>query len=234
MVANITIYSTYVESEEFRGLIKGKLTVSADAETVGVVGRITADRGDLDLFGRRYQLDRAAVRFDGTTDPLLDVLITHDFPDVTTVTQVRGRLSKPELIMSSNPGIYSQGQLLGFLLGGEPSGDPQAGSARDKVTGAGASIIANKIGGYVRNALPVDIDVLKYEAASAGTSAAVTVGTWLSRSLFVAYRRHLEARPDENTGEGEAEYWLSRRVMVEAVVGDRGYNGIDLLWRKRY
>jgi len=234
MIANITIYSTYVESDEFRGLIKGKLTVSADADKIGVVGQISADRGDLDLFGRRYQLERGMVRFDGSTDPLLDILITYDFPDVTTTTQVRGRLSKPDLIMSSNPGTYSQGQLLGFLLGGEPSGDPHAGSARDKVTGAGASIIANKIGGYVRNALPVDIDVLKYEAGTAGTSAAVTVGTWLSRSLFVAYRRHLEARPDENTGEGEAEYWLSRRVMVEAVVGDRGYHGIDLLWRKRY
>ncbi|MBA3454929.1 MAG: translocation/assembly module TamB domain-containing protein, partial [Deltaproteobacteria bacterium] len=234
MIANITIYSTYVESAEFRGLIKGKLTVSADADKVGVVGRITADRGDLDLFGRRYQLDRAAIRFDGTTDPLLDVRITHDFPDVTTVTQVRGRLSKPDLIMSSTPGIYSQGQLLGFLLGGEPSGDPQAGSGRDVVTGAGASFIANKIGGYVRNALPVDIDVLKYEASTAGTSAAVTVGTWLSRSLFVAYRQHLEALPADNTGELEVEYYLTRQVMIEAVVGDRGYNGIDLLWRKRY
>jgi autotransporter translocation and assembly factor TamB len=234
LVANITIYATYVESEEFRGIIKGRLTVSSDANSVGVVGKITTDRGDLDLFGRRYQLETAEVRFDGTTDPLLDVRITHDFPGITTVTQIRGRLSKPELMMSSNPGIYSQGQLLGFLLGGEPSGDPQGGSARDQVTGAGASIIANKIGGYVRNALPIDIDVLRYEAASAGSSAAITVGTWLSRSLFVSYRRHLEARPDENAGEGEAEYWLSRRVMLEAVVGDRGYNGIDLLWRKRY
>jgi translocation and assembly module TamB len=234
LIATITIYSTYVESAELRGIIKGKLTVSADADKIGIVGRITADRGDLDLFGRRYHLERAAVRFDGSTDPLLDLQISHDFPDVTTVTQVRGRLSKPELVMNSTPGGYSQGQLLGFLLGGEPSGDPQGGSAHDQVTGAGASIIANKIGGYVRNALPVDLDVLRYEAATAGSSAAVTVGTWLSRSLFVAYRRHLEARPDENTGEGQAQYWLSRRVMVEAVVGDRGNNGIDLLWRKRY
>jgi autotransporter translocation and assembly factor TamB len=233
-IANITLYSTYIESAEVRGLLKGKMTVSLDADNVGIVGQIAADRADLDLFGRRYQVETAAVRFDGTTDPLLDLRITHDFPDVTTVTQVRGRLSKPELIMSSNPGIYSQGQLLGFLLGGEPSGDPQAGSARDQVTAAGTSFIANKLGGYVRNALPVDIDVLRYEAAGASSSAAITVGSWLSRSLFIAYRRHLEARPDENTGEGEIEYWLSRRVVLEGVVGDRGYNGIDLLWRKRY
>ncbi|MDB4961372.1 MAG: hypothetical protein JWP01_1371 [Myxococcales bacterium] len=233
-IANITLYSTYLESAEVRGLLKGKMTVSVDAENVGIVGHIAADRADLDLFGRRYQVETAAVRFDGTTDPLLDLRITHDFPDVTTITQVRGRLSKPELIMSSTPGLYSQGQLLGFLLGGEPSGDPQSGSARDKVTSAGTSFVANKLGGYVRNALPVDIDVLKYEAAGASSSAAITVGSWLSRSLFVAYRRRLEARPDENAGEGEVEYWLSRRVMLEGVIGDRGYNGIDLLWRKRY
>ena len=234
IIVNLRLKATHVESAEVRGIIKGKLTLSADPRSVGIVGTIEADRGQLDLFGRRYMLERAGVRFDGSTDPVLDVVITHDFPEVTTTTQVRGRLSKPELIMSSDPAIYSQGQLLGFLLGGEPNGDPQSGSAREQATSAGASFVANKIGGYVRNALPIDIDVLRYEAASASESAAVTVGTWLTRSLFLAYRRHLEARPNENAGQGEIEYWISRRVMVEGVVGDRGYNGVDLLWRKRY
>jgi len=62
----------------------------------------------------------------------------------------------------------------------------------------------------------------------------VTVGTWLTHELFLAYRQHLEARPDENTGEGELEYWLSRHVVVEGTAGDRGYNGADLLWQIRY
>jgi hypothetical protein len=135
-------------------------------------------------------------------------------------------------VMSSDPGTYSQGQLLGFLLGGEPDGDP--GNARDRATAAGTSFIANKIGGYVKSALPIDLDVLRYEAATASSSAAVTVGTWLTRNLFLAYRRRLESRPDENAGEGEIEYWISRRVRIEGVAGDRGYDGVDLLWRKRY
>ena len=235
-IANIVIKPTYVESTEMRGYVRGTLRVERDpgGQAIGIVGKIEADRGDLDLFGRRYQLDRAVVRFDGSTDPLLDIIIIHDFPEVTTRTQVRGRLSKPELVMSSDPGTYSQGQLLGFLLGGEPEGQPADGNPRDKAVGAGASIIANKIGGYVKDALPLDIDVLRYEAATSSSGAAITVGTWLSRSLFVAYRRRIEARPDENAGEGEVEYWLTRRVVVEGVVGDRGYNGVDLLWRKRY
>jgi translocation and assembly module TamB len=234
LIANIEIRRTYVESEEVRGYIRGQLRVERDAEAIGIVGKVEADRGDLDLFGRRYQLDRAIVRFDGPPDPLLDIVISHDFPDVTTRTHVRGRLSKPELEMSSDPGTYSQGQLLGFLLGGEPSGQPADGNPRDQAAAAGASLVANKIGGYVREALPIDLDVLRYEAATSSSGAAITVGTWITRSLFIAYRRRIEARPDENAGEGEIEYWLARRLVVEGIVGDRGYNGVDLLWRKRY
>lgn len=233
-VVDITLHSTRVESEEFRGLLKGKLSVRADGDAIGIVGGITADSGDLDLFGHRYYLDRAAVSFDGPIDPILDVRITHDFPDVTTITEVRGRMSNPELRMSSDPGSYSQGQLLGFLLGGDPGGDPQNSSATDKVAGAGASFVANQLGGYVKKALPIDIDVLRYESASATSSAAVTVGTWVNHVLFLAYRQHLSARVDENSSEGELEYWITRRIVVEGVAGDRGVAGVDLLWRKRY
>ncbi|MBA3396864.1 MAG: translocation/assembly module TamB domain-containing protein [Deltaproteobacteria bacterium] len=233
-IARLRLHSTFIESEEIRGLIKGSVELTSDAEAIGIVGKIEADRGNLDLFGRRYQLDRAVVRFDGSTDPLLDVQITHDFPEVTTITQVRGRASKPELIMRSDPGTYSQGQLLGFLLGGEPDGQPADGNPRDKATAAGASFIANQIGGYVKDALPVDLDVLRYEAATSDSGAAITVGTWITRSLFVAYRRRIDAGPDENAGEGEVEYWLKKRIVVEGVIGDRGFNGVDLLWRKRY
>ena len=234
-IANITLLNTYVKSTEVRAVVHGKLRMELDANaSVALTGRIEADRGDLDLFGRRYLVDRAAVRFDGTVDPLLDVAITHDFPDVTTVTQVRGRVSAPEIILASNPGTYSQGQLLGFLLGGEPSGEPADGNPRDKAASAGASLIGNQIGGYVKDQLPFDVDVLKYEAATATSSQAVTVGSWLTSNLFLAYKQRFQSRPDENTGEAELEYYLSRRVIIEATVGDKSRNGIDLLWRHRY
>lgn len=232
-VVKLDIRPTRVESEEFRGEIRGRLELRTDGEAVALVGGVEADGGDLELFGRRYAVERAAVRFDGSLDPLLDIRITHDFPEVTTVTEVHGSASKPELEMSSDPGTYSQGQLLGFLLGGEPSGEP-SGSVGSQAAAAGASYVASKIGGYVKKALPVDIDVLSYQAATATSSAAVTVGTWVTPSLFLAYRQRLESRPDENTGEGELEYRLTRRLVLEGTVGNRGYDSIDLVWRKRY
>jgi autotransporter translocation and assembly factor TamB len=234
IVANITLRPTKVESKEVHTTISGKLVATADADSIGVVGTVGASSGDLTLFDRRYRIERAAVIFDGTIDPRLDVRITHDFPEVTTVTVVRNRLSKPELVLSSNPGTYSQAQLLGFLLGGEPNGDPNSGSARDKATSTGTSLVANAIGGYVRRALPFDIDVLRYEAATVSSSAAITVGTWLTHALFFAFRQRIDARPDENSGEGTLEYWLNQQLKVQGTAGDRGYDGVDVLWRKRF
>lgn len=236
LLAEILIRNTFVESNEVRGVVGGHLSVSVgEDKEVGIVGNVNVSRGVLDLFNRRYLIDKAQLHFDGSPDPRLDVRITHDFPDVTTITEVRGRMSKPELVLSSEPGTYSQAELLGFLLGGEPGGDPEmAPSAEQRVAGAGASFLANKVGGYVKKALPVDVDVLRYEASSSTESARVTVGTWITDTLFLAYRHHLDARPDENTGEGEIEYWIRRRLVVEGVVGDRGVNGADLLWRRRW
>ncbi len=239
-VANVDLGDVIVESKEARGLIRGQLVVSLGEAPVGgsplgIVGDVNVQRGNVELFDRRYEIERAAVHFDGSIDPQLDVRITYDFPDVTTVTEVRGRLSKPELNLTSEPGMYSQSELLGFLLGGEPNGDTQqAQSAGARVSSAGTSFLANQVGGYVKKALPISIDVIKYEAASSVNSAAVTVGSWITHTLFVAYRQHLETRPDENAGEGDVEYYIKPRVILQGTAGDRGYDGVDLLWRKRW
>ena len=135
--------------------------------------------------------------------------------------------------MTTNSGTYTQGQLLGFLLGGEPSGDPRDVAVRDRATAAGESIVANELGTYLRH-VPFGVDVVRYESGTAINSAAFTAGSWLTHALFIAYRRHLAARSDENADEGLVEYWLGRRISVEGTVGDHGHDGIDLLWRKRY
>lgn len=234
LIAHVTLKPIKVEADEFRTTLHGKLEVTTDAKTTGVTGTIEASSGDLDLFDRRYRIERAAVMFDGTIDPNLEIRFTHDFPDVTTVTEVRGRLSKPDLELSSDPGMYSQSELLGFLLGGEPGGDPQSASARDKAAQVGSSIIANQIGGYIKKALPFDLDVIRYEAATATSTAAITVGSWITHTLFFSFSQHMNARPDENSGEGTLEYWFTRRLELELTAGDRNYDGADLLWRKRY
>src|SRR4029079_7401591 len=90
-VVVIDLRSTKVESEEFRGLVRGRLEPRAGGQDIALYGGVEADRGDLDLFGRRYFVDRAAVHFDGSLDPLLDVPLTHAFPGVITAPAVARR-----------------------------------------------------------------------------------------------------------------------------------------------
>jgi hypothetical protein len=233
LVAKLTITPTRVKSKELNGLVRGELTAEVGTDSASVDGLIQVARGEVDLFDRRYRIERANLRFDGDVDPVLDIRLVHDFPEVTLYAQVRGRLSKPVLDLTSEPATYSQGQLLSYLLGGNPGADP-GNEVQSAATGVASSLVSQKVGKYLGKVLPVELDVLRFEAATAGNSAAVTVGKWITRKLFVAYRRHLESRPDENAGEGQLEYYLGRRVLIEATVGDRGYHGADLLWLRRW
>ena len=76
--------------------------------------------------------------------------------------------------------------------------------------------------------------MIRYQAASATSSAAITVGSWITHTLFFSFRQHMSPLPDENSGEGTLEYWFTRRLELELTAGDRNFDGADLLWRKRY
>jgi hypothetical protein len=146
---------------------------------------------------------------------------------------VAGRLDKPELRLSSRPPIYTETQLLAFLLGGTP-GLETGGEAQQAAAGVASTILARKVKELAGEVLPVSIDVLRYDAASTDRSAAVTIGTWVSPRMLLAYRLRVEAHPDENTGEAQVEYWLRTGIVLNVVAGDRGHHDADLLWIKRW
>jgi hypothetical protein len=235
LVADIDLGRTNVVADEFRGVVGGKLVVSVGPGGATAHGTISVRRGVVTLFDRRHTIDRAELTYDGTLDPIVAVHLTYDFPDVTLVSEVHGRLSKPQLALSSAPGNHSQEELLGWLLGGQPGGDPRnAPSASERVSSAAGSLIASGLGNYIKRALPFDLDVLRYEAATSTSSAALTVGTWVTHSLFAAYKNRLSPLPAENASEAAIEYWIRTRFVVQGTVGDRGYDGVDLLWRRRW
>ena len=221
-----------IDPADFRGALSSRRLVVSIGDDIGMNGDIVVDRGDLDLFGHRYQVDHAKTTFVDSIDPLLDILLIHDFPDVSLKVAVTGTLSAPERHISTDPDRgYDDAQLYGFVLGGEPGGDPNAQS-REAASAAGASILSAKVGKYLKKVLP--IDVLRYETATTSNSQAVVLGQWLSTQLFLGFRKHVDPRPDENTGELSIEYYLKQSILLDVTAGDREYDGLDLLWRHRY
>lgn len=213
----------------------GKVTVSV-GDTLGLDGELLVERGSADVFGHRYRVELGQLVFDGNTDGLLDLKLAHDFTDVTTYVRFAGRLSElpgkePEL--TSDPGLYTRGQLLGFFLGGEPGGDPTK-QTREAAAGFGAALASGQIGKRLKKYLPISLDVLRCDPGAGTSGASCTFGTWLTHEVFLAYKQKLEARYDENTGDASVEWHFKPSWVLEVSGGDRNYYGGDVLWRRRW
>jgi autotransporter translocation and assembly factor TamB len=221
-----------IDAPELRGRFAAELRV-AIGDGIAIEGTVEAPQGAIELFDRTYFVERGALAFDGTTNARLDIRISHELPELTLYAEVAGRLDKPELRLSSRPPIYTETQLLAFLLGGTP-GLETGGEAQQAAAGVASTILARKVKELAGEVLPVSIDVLRYDAASTDRSAAVTIGTWVSPRMLLAYRLRVEAHPDENTGEAQVEYWLRTGIVLNVVAGDRGHHDADLLWIKRW
>jgi len=219
-----------VHSKLFRGEVGGRLDLAIGDDGLAMDGDITVPRGEVVIQERRYRINKAALTFDGPPDdPVLDIALQYDFAQMTMWVALRGRLSdnpQPEL-KASNP-TYTEGQLLGFLLGGSPGGN--GGGNQYLVAGAASALASQIVGSFVTRRLPVRIDRLYFEPATATSSASVTFGREVTRKLLVLMRTRIAPRPAENNAEVEFEYWLGRRVLFDGVVGDNGALGADLLW----
>ena len=237
LVLDVDLEPTRITVPEFAvdAVAGGKVTVSV-GETVGLDGKIVIERGNADLFGHRYRVDLGQLAFDGTTDGLLDLKLAHDFPDVTMFVRFAGRLSElsgQEPEFSSQPGVYTPGQLLGFFLGGEPGGDPSK-QTREAAVGFGAALASSRIGKKLKKYLPINIDVLRCDPGATSSSASCTLGTWVTRKVFLSYKQRLEGRYDENSYEGAVEWHFLPSWELDLSGGDRNYYGGDVLWRRRW
>ena len=217
-----------------RGNVDGTVKLSL-GDGVGMDGTIEATTQNIELLGARAQLDHANVTWDGTLDPMLDVAVLRELTDLTITANVTGRLSKPAIALTSDSGSYTQGELIGYFLGGTPSSDRSDVSQTAAAAGAGAA--SALVTSQLRKAAPqwaknyASRVSLNYEVATASSSEALRVGYWISKHVFVAVHTHLEPLPDENANEGIGEWHFRSNMMLQGNAGDRGIAGLDLVRR---
>lgn len=221
-----------VTSPQLTGVVEGDLALAIGDDGISVDGAIGVSRGDVRLFERRYQLQRAAISFDGPLDPAIDIKLQHDFPQLSLSLGVRGRVSDPKLDLSSQPADYTEAQLLGFVLGGTPGGPGR--DSLDAASGVAAAVTSQVVSGFLAGKLPVRLDVVTYQPSTLTGGGSVVVGRWLTDKVLLLLRRRTNASAVENTTEGELQYWLRRNLLLNGVAGDVGAFGLDLLWNRRW
>lgn len=228
----LQIEEVVVRSVQATGTVRGKIDVAIADDGLSVDGGIGLRGGDVMLFGRHYDVPRATILFDGPIDPVIDLQLKHDFSQLALMVSAYGRASNAKLRFSSDPASYTEAQLLGFFLGGNP------GSGRDSTPDAANSVAAavasQTLGSLITRQLPVRIDVLAYQPQTLSSSGSLVAGRWLTEKLLLLVRSRSDPRPLENSAEGELQYWLRRGLLLDGVAGDKGTFGLDLLWNRRW
>ncbi len=212
------------------------IIVKADVDVDGptMKGQAGIDQGYVVIFDRRYEVLRAQAIFTGEDppNPGVDLELSREFPDARVFIKVTGTVKNPDLTFRSEPGIYSQAEILSLIVNGVPSGggdtDPES-AAISALTG----LLSKGLVEMVKGPMKVDTLTVGMGDREQGISS-VTVGKWLTPELFIAYQRQFDANPEENQDEVHLEWWFSPRWIFEAKVGDAGAGSGDILWIIRF
>jgi autotransporter translocation and assembly factor TamB len=223
-----------IRSADLNANLVADLTVAQADGPPTTSGFVEVTSGTVNLFGRQWTIDNADVRFAAGRDrrPRLDVRVRHDFPNVTVYVAVSGSPEDPRVRFSSDPAIFSQDQLIGFVLGGTPSSSEEDAPLADQAVGAATGFLLGEVQSRLQDKLP--IDTISVDLDDTASAEAVSVGKWISSRIFVAYNLRLAPESDENANAGLVQFRLGRGWMLETTYGDRGNGSADILYRKRF
>ncbi len=106
-----------------------------------VRGYVELRRGFFEVFGKRFDVDRGTMSFDGQADinPVVALQATHHLrganANQTVTVSVTGRLATPSVTFrSSVPSCQEKGEIIQLLLSGQCGGQQEAGQVGNEAT----------------------------------------------------------------------------------------------------
>ncbi|MCA1663642.1 MAG: translocation/assembly module TamB domain-containing protein, partial [Myxococcales bacterium] len=99
--------------------LAGELGVTVAGGTLGVEGVVEAQRGSVELLGKRYDVDRAQLAFGGAPDdPELHLRVTRPVGRALVAIVIEGTAKNPSVRISCEPPLYDEAQLTTLILAG--------------------------------------------------------------------------------------------------------------------
>lgn len=165
------------------------LSVRGTATQPAIFGTAELVRGSYDFAGRRFDLERGTISFDGEVpaNPRLDIVAEGGVRGLNAVIRVTGRGQRPEIAFTSTPAL-PQDELLSRLLFGTSI---TRLSAPEALQLAAAVAALNDSGGgldpinAVRSAVGLDrLRILPADIVT-GQGTAIAAGKYLGRQVYV-------------------------------------------------
>lgn len=209
------------------------LRVRGTAGNPVVTGQLDLVRGTYSFAGRRMELSKAEVRFDGrqATNPLIDIAASTTVEGVTATVNVTGRAQYPQIAFTSIPAL-PQDEVLSRLLFGSsvgqlsPTQAIQIAAALNGLRNGGGDL--NPLG-KLRSVAGVDrLRILGADEAS-GRGTALAAGAYLGRNVYVEIVT--DARGFTAT---QLEIALSRTLSLLMQTASFGGSSVELKYSKDY
>lgn len=138
-----------------------------------ITGELRAVKGNFDFLTKNFALTRGVITFGGgsLSNPLLDIVMTNETPDLTAHITISGTVSKMKLSLSSEPSLPKD-EILSRILFGRSANELSRLEAL-QLAGAVAQLAGFGSGGggmldFTRKALGVD--VLRLGTSSTGAA----------------------------------------------------------------
>jgi translocation and assembly module TamB len=212
---------------------RARLEIAGSANAPIIRGQADLIRGGYEFAGRRFDLARGVIRFQGESppDPFLDIVANGDTQGLNATIRVTGTGQRPEIAFSSTPAL-PQDELLSRLLFGTSITNLSAPEAVQL-----ASAVASLQGGgnglnpinALRNAIGLDrLRILPADTVT-GQRTSIAAGKYLTRRIY------FEVITD---GQGysatRAEFQITRWLSLLSTISSIGRQSATLRVSRDY
>ncbi len=238
-VVAVELGSVWVEKGQQANVNLGGAIQATVGNELDVRGKIETKRGQLDISGKQFEIERGSVTFTGgePDDPIISAVARYDSPAGYTVyAEYTGTAVRGKLRLSSEPPL-SQDEILTLLLFGTPEGSFGANSGGDSLSTA-VGVAGGTAAQGLNRALSdlTDIDVSARVDTSTGSPRPEIVLQVTPRIAAKVTQALGEPSPGQSPDRTflTIELRLASAWSLSTMIGDRGATALDLIWRRRY
>uniref|UniRef100_UPI00286E5388 translocation/assembly module TamB domain-containing protein n=1 Tax=Sandarakinorhabdus sp. TaxID=1916663 RepID=UPI00286E5388 len=222
----------FVEGMGIKSEWQADVRLRGGTTTPELAGRVQLIRGDYDFAGKRFELTRGDIRFQGVypPDPIISITAENVSASLTARLNIDGTAQRPNIKFSSVPAL-PEDEVLSRVLFGTSVTDL---SALEAVQLAAALTSLRGSGGFnpmgvVRKGLGLDRLRILPADATIGRRTSVAAGRYIGRNVYVEL-----ATDAQGYTSTSIEIGLTRSLSLLSSVATLGGTSAGLRWKRDY
>ena len=208
-----------------------------------VLGSVSVNEGEVQIFGSRYSIDRGDIRFQNPVkiDPILDMSLETKARGIAVNVSISGTLQKLKVNYSSDPPLQSSEIIALLAVGRDPNQsagitNPSAASNTGFVE-AGGSLLGEAVSQQLSSRFQrfFGASSVKIDQNLTGVDnlpqARLTLEQQVSKDVTLTYITNLNRTQEQTV---RVQWDFDRNWSAIAVRDANGLFGIDVQYRKRF